>query len=481
MPIPTSMLLRRPVTLADPLAALRALEGLPHVFLLEAAVPGSRTAWSLFGADPFAIHRGGDWNTAVEAWREAARSLAPSSIEAEAPQPPFTGGAVGYWSYDFGRRFERLPAIARDDLQLPDFVMGLYDIVGAYEHESRRAWLFATGLPLAGDAAQARARERLDVFARRLESSSPTSTPASLDTVSPARVAHSTFSADQYRRAIESVREHIRRGDIFQANLSQRWSLAIDPATRSAGALSRALYAALAGVSPAPFAACFDAGDHAIASASPELFLDVRGRHVTTRPIKGTRPRGMCKAEDDGLAAELVASGKDRAENVMIVDVLRNDLGRVCEAGTVMVPELCALETFPQVFHLTSTVTGTLREEVDAFDLLRAAFPGGSITGAPKIRAMEILESLEPIRRHIYTGSMGYVGWSGDAAWNIAIRTALVTPAALHFSAGGGITAESNPDAEFLETLHKVEGMRLALGRVLGPIRLDALARGAVA
>ena len=294
-------------------------------------------------------------------------------------------------------------------------------------------------------------------------------------------MAHSTFSRDGYQSAIKSVQEHIRRGDIFQANLSQRWSLALDPATSDAGTIARSLYAALAAVSKAPFAACFDAGNHAIASASPELFLDVRDRRVTTRPIKGTRPRGICPAEDDGFAAELMASAKDRAENVMIVDVVRNDLGRVCEAGTVTVPELCGLESFPQVFHLTSTVTGTLREGVDAFDLLRAAFPGGSISGAPKIRAMEILESLEPVRRHIYTGSLGYVDWSGDAAWNIAIRTALLTPLALHFSAGGGITADSISEAEYLETLHKAEGMRLALGRVLGPIRLDAMARGAAA
>ena len=483
MPTPTPMPLRRPVHLAGPLEAQRALEGLPHAFLLEASVPGTQAVWSLFGADPFAVFRGGDWSVAVHAWREAARTIAPSSAEADAPQPPFMGGAVGYWSYDFGRRFERLPAIARDDLQLPDFVMGLYDIVGAYEHASGRAWLFATGLPLQGDDAQRRASERLDAFARRLESPAPApaSAPVSFDTAPASRVAHSTFSANGYRRAIESVREHIRRGDIFQANLSQRWSLALDPPPLGAGTLARSLYAALDAVSPAPFAACFDAGDHAIASASPELFLDVRDRHVTTRPIKGTRPRGRCAAEDDGLAAELVASAKDHAENVMIVDVLRNDLGRVCEAGSVTVPELCTLETFPQVFHLTSTVTGTLRVEVDAFDLLRAAFPGGSISGAPKIRAMEILESLEPVRRHIYTGSIGYVNWSGDAAWNIAIRTALVTREALHFSAGGGITTDSIPDAEYLETLHKAEGMRLALARVLGPIRLDAMARGAAA
>ncbi len=478
MPTPISMPVREPVRVESPLEALRALEGLPHAFLLEASIPGSRAAWSLFGADPFAVFRGGDWSDAVAAWRAAAGTLPRSDVAAEIALPPFTGGAVGYWSYDFGRRFERLPSIARDDLHLPDFVMGLYDVIGAFEHATGNAWLFATGLPLTGEAARAHARERLGYFARRLERPSPA---PPFEPASAHCVARSTFTADEYRRAIDTVREHIRRGDIFQANLSQRWSLALDPPSRDAGELARALCATLAALSPAPFSACFDAGDHAIASASPELFLDVRGRRVTTRPIKGTRPRGMCPAEDEGLAAELVASAKDRAENVMIVDVLRNDLGRVCETGTVSVPELCLLETFPQVFHLTSTVTGTLRADVDAFDLLRAAFPGGSISGAPKIRAMEILESLEPVRRHIYTGSIGYVDWSGDAAWNIAIRTALVTPGAIHFSAGGGITADSIPEAEYLETLHKAEGMLLALGRALGPVRLDGVARGAAA
>jgi para-aminobenzoate synthetase component 1 len=193
---------------------------------------------------------------------------------------------------------------------------------------------------------------------------------------------------------------------------------------------------------------------------------------VETRPIKGTRPRSPDEAEDRALRQSLLASAKDRAENVMIVDVLRNDLGRVCETGTVETAALCELESFPQVHHLVSTVRGTLRDELDAFDLLHACFPGGSITGAPKIRAMEILESLEPVRRHLYCGSIGYVDWRGDADWNIAIRTALATPHAVHLAAGGGITADSDPDEEFLETLHKAEGLSRALESALGPVSL---------
>ena len=188
-------------------------------------------------------------------------------------------------------------------------------------------------------------------------------------------------------------------------------------------------------------------------SASPERFLELKARRVETRPIKGTRPRGEDAAGDVRLARELLASEKDRAENVMIVDVLRNDLGRVCDMGSVCTVRLCELETFPQVFHLTSTVEGRLRDGADAFDLLHACFPGGSITGAPKLRAIELLEGIEPVRRHVYTGSIGYVDWRGDADWNIAIRTALVTRQAIHFAAGGGVTSDSDPAAEYEETL----------------------------
>ena len=202
--------------------------------------------------------------------------------------------------------------------------------------------------------------------------------------------------------------------------------------------------------------------------------MRVRGRAVETRPIKGTRPRSADEREDRALREELRSSAKDRAENVMIVDVLRNDLGRVCETGSIATAALCELETFAQVHHLVSTVRGVVRDGVDAFDLLHACFPGGSITGAPKIRAMEILESLEPVRRHLYTGSLGYVDWRGDADWNIAIRTAIATPAAVHVAAGGGITADSDPDAEFRETLHKAEGLARALESVLGPVTLAA-------
>ena len=452
--------LTRALPTTDPLAALEALADLPHGFLLHSALPSARARWSFFGADPFAWFQGEGYDEAVAMWRR----FAAHEQRTPGPPVPFTGGAVGAWAYDFGRRLERLPLHARDDLALPDVVLGFYDVVGAIDHESGTAWLYSSGLPLAGARRAARAHERIEAFARLIEPPTRARAPA------PARVIGepvSTFERAGDLAAVERVKDHIRRGDIFQANLSQRWSATLTPPADSAGtstaALGRALFGALARHSPAPHAAYLDAGDHAVVSASPERFLELRGPRVETRPIKGTRPRGRTPSEDAGLRRELEASAKDRAENVMIVDVLRNDLGRVCAAGSVQTTGLCELEAFAQVFHLTSTVTGELGPELDAIDLLHACFPGGSITGAPKIRAMEIIESLEPVRRHFYTGAIGYLDWRGDADWNIAIRTALVTPDAIHFAAGGGITSDSDPQAEYAETLHKAAGLRAAL------------------
>ncbi len=453
------------------LAPLRALADRPYPFLLHSSLPEPdtggprRSRWSFFGAEPFAIFRGGDHLEAIRSFR-SFRDRAPFNDVVRATGAPFVGGAVGYWSYDYGRRLETLPAQAYDDLRLPDFVFALYDVVGAYDHDTQQTWLFSSGLPFEGADAVVRARHRLDHFRKLLERGGRTLPPLERAGVVPN--VTSTFSADGYRRTVEAVQNHIRQGDIFQANLTQRWR--VD--THDAMALSAVLYESMTRHTPAPYAAYLRYDDHAIMSASPERFLELRGEHVETRPIKGTRPRGATPEEDAALAAELLASEKDRAENVMIIDVLRNDLGRVCDIGSIHTPGVCELETFAQVHHLTSTVTGRLREELDAFDLLHACFPGGSITGAPKIRAIEILDALEPVRRHIYTGSIGWLGWDCDADWQIAIRTVLATPDGLLFHAGGGVTADSDPTAEYEESLVKAEGLRLALSAVLGELTL---------
>jgi para-aminobenzoate synthetase component 1 len=452
------------VEIADPLAAVRALSHLPYPFLLHSSMPDERARWSYFGADPFAIFAGSEYDDARSLWRTLSRRVISSDPPPSAV--PFTGGVVGYWAYDFARRLERLPSIARDDLGLPDSLIGFYDVVGAYDHVSRQGWLFSSGLPLDEELRSSRAQQRLDHFLRLLKAGRRQA-PRLPRHDRPVTLP-STFQPDGYRRAVEKVQDAIRAGDIYQANLSQRWTCAtqeVDP-----GALALALADALSFHSPAPHGGFFAAPDHAVASASPERFLELRGRQVETRPIKGTRPRSIDEAEDLKLRQILIESAKDRAENVMIVDVLRNDLGKVCETGSVTTTSLCELVSLAQVYHLVSTVQGTLREDLDAFDLLHGCFPGGSITGAPKIRAMEILETLEPVRRHLYTGSLGYLDWRGDADWNIAIRTAIVTPNAVHIAAGGGITADSDPDEEYRETLHKSEGMVRALEAVLGPI-----------
>jgi para-aminobenzoate synthetase component 1 len=465
--------------LSRPLAPLRALAGLPYPFMLHSALPDAslegprRARWSFFGADPFAVFRGGDHEAAIETWRRVAER-APNTAGQVAHGVPFTGGAVGYWSYDYARRLETLPSIATDDLGLPDFVMAFYDVVGAYDHDTQQTWLFSSGLPLEGEAAMVRAEERLAQVRARILAVGRA--PLVVERSTEPLAVQGTFDEHTWREAVLRVQDHIRRGDIFQANLAQRWRIDRPDAL----ALAPALYESLAQLSPAPFAGYFGLDDHALLSASPERFLELRGDRIETRPIKGTRPRGATPEEDAALAAELEASEKDRAENVMIVDVLRNDLGRVCEPGTIEAPALCELERFPQVMHLTSTVTGRLRAGMDAFDLLHACFPGGSITGAPKLRAMEILEDIEPVRRHAYTGALGWAGWDGDADWNIVIRTATATTTGLVFHAGGGITADSDPDAEYRETLDKAEGVRRALSAVLGEIRLgDGVRAGA--
>ena len=457
--------LRREIEIVNPLRAARALARLPAPFLLHAGQSDGGARWSFFGAEPFATFGTLDYGEAVRLWRRCRASGAPRP----AGDPPLQGGLVGYWAYDFGRRLERWPRIARDDLGLPDVRLAAYDVIGAYDHLSHRAFLMSTGLPLDAPHRRALAEQRLDRFTRLL--AGVARAPFSLPPRARAPQApRSTFTPDEYRRAVERVREHIAAGDIFQANLSQRWSHELPNVPTS---LAWALHESLAHHSPAPFSAFLGGVDQAIASSSPEGFLRLRNAQVETRPIKGTRPRAPEPAEDARLKAELLASAKDRAENVMIVDVLRNDLGRVCATGSVEVAALCELETFAQVHHLTSTVRGRLEPGRDPFDLLHACFPGGSITGAPKLRAIEILEGLEPVRRHVYTGAIGYVDWNGDADWNIAIRTALVTPQAIHFAAGGGITADSDPEAEYQETLHKASGMVRALEPLVGPLRLE--------
>jgi para-aminobenzoate synthetase component 1 len=312
-----------------------------------------------------------------------------------------------------------------------------------------------------------RAARRLNEVKDELVNASSSATGAPFIQVSPPAkqiTLKGGFTHKEYVEAVEKARQYIIAGDIFEVNLSQRFEaeLSITPYE---------LYRRLRQVNPAPFACYLGSDEVSVVSASPERFIRVRGDRVETRPIKGTRPRGKTSEEDKALADELASSAKDRAENIMIVDVERNDLGRVCRFGTVKVTELAILEVFPTVFHLTSTVVGRLREGKNCIDLLKATFPGGSITGAPKIRSMEIIDELEPTRRSVYTGNIGYLSFNGDIDLNIAIRTFLVKGSKAYFQVGGAVVYDSDPEAEYQETLVKGQALISALNMAVGQIR----------
>ncbi len=444
--------------------AAEAFRDLPGLALLESARLGRKSRWSYLTADPLAIL----WEPTPGADPFAETRRLVARLDRRAPEvgcsdpPPFLGGLVGFLGYDLGHALERLPTIAADDQGLPCMRLALHGWVLAWDRRTGRAWL--GGRALDGDAAAL--NDRLQVVRERLVGG--WATPA--ETLSTDGYTF-TSSLDRaaYEAGVERVRAAIARGDIYQANLARRLETPFrgDPWP---------LYRALRTGDPALFAAYLDLGPaadgapRAIVSASPEPFLSVdRGGRVQTDPIKGTRPRGGTREEDRALAAELLASGKDRAENVMIVDVLRNDLGRVCRPGSVRVPRLCRLERTAAVQHLVSTVTGRLAPGRDAFDLLAASFPGGSITGAPKIRAMEILEELEPVRRGSYTGAALWLGPDGALGSSILIRTFVADGRRLTLHVGGGITWRSDPAAEWQETVVKARGpLRAINGREVG-------------
>ncbi|MEJ2643362.1 MAG: aminodeoxychorismate synthase component I [Gammaproteobacteria bacterium] len=355
---------------------------------------------------------------------------------------PFCGGAIGYFAYDLARRLERLPTICEDAEQIPQMAVGLYDWAVVVDHGDRRCYLVSQNR----DPGTASCWEAL----RRLFSSPvPARQRRPLRVVEPVR-SNMTFGA--YRDAFRRIEHYIREGDCYQVNLAQRFSATVDGDPWEA-------YRRLRRINSAPFGAFLNTPWAQVLSASPERFLQVRGATVTTKPIKGTRGRSADPLEDRALARELCASAKDHAENLMIVDLLRNDIGKCCVTGSVHVPKLFALESFATVHHLVSTVTGTLAPDVHALELLRACFPGGSITGAPKLRAMEIIEELEPHRRGVYCGAVGYVGFDGAMDTNIAIRTLVHSEGTARFWAGGGIVADSELEAEYQETFDKAAAL----------------------
>ena len=477
----------------DPAVAAERLQGSPYLLFLDSATRGTRLGrYSFLAADPGLVVRSKGRDTRIldtiagteravdqDALTTVRGLVDPHRADPVTGLPPFQGGAAGYIGYDWGLTLERLPSPPYDDIGMDDVVIGIFDWVIAWDHETGRAWLISTGLPETDqDRKSRRATERASTVKEALRSGTwgeprqarprgPDKVRATADVAPsfpveggwwPASLdLRSSFTHANYLAAVQRVIDYIYAGDIFQANFSQRFETPLNEAPW-------ALYQRLRTRNAAPFAAYLDFPDALILSASPERFLRVSSAgHVETRPIKGTRPRGLGPEHDAALGRALTESTKDRAENLMIVDLLRNDLSRVCRAGTVRVPELFALERYATVHHLVSTVVGDLNEGVDALGLLRAAFPGGSITGAPKLRAMEIIAELEPSQRGVYCGSVGYWSLSGELDTSIAIRTATVRNGRVYFSAGGGIVADSVPEQEYRETLDKARGLIDAL------------------
>ena len=391
---------------------------------------------------------------AIELSREDPLVLLRQYLEfdpAAACDLPFTGGVLGYFSYDLGRRFERLPAFAEDAEKMPEMAVGIYDWAVVVDHLDKRSWLVAQG-------------RRADTKARWTELVARFSAESVERARVPFRITAplaSNLARERYATAFRRVLDYIHAGDCYQINLAQRF------AAPAAGDPWLA-YQALRVINPAPYAAYLNTPHGQILSASPERFLKLERGSVETKPIKGTRPRAGHPRVDAELAAELKASEKDRAENVMIVDLLRNDLSKNCELGSVKVTKLFEVESFATVHHLVSTVTGTLRQGRDALDLLRGCFPGGSITGAPKLRAMHIIEELEPDRRGVYCGAIGYIGCDGNMDLNIAIRTLVYAGGSIRFWAGGGIVADSRLEDEYQETFDKAAAMLKLLQQTAG-------------
>lgn len=423
----------------------------PWAVYLDSGQPGSQYGhFDIMAAAPFMMLSTNGANTEIRDLQGARiagddpflllkQALAPYAVPA--CELPFCGGAIGYFGYDLARRLEHLPEQAQDSEHIPQMMVGIYDWAVIVDHREKRAWLVSHGQ-------NAQTHENWQALCALFEQ--------------PAALSHGKFELSSsvtsnmdlptYAAAFEKIKNYILEGDCYQVNLAQRFAA-------QAQGDAWAAYLHLRKISPAPFLAYMNFPGVQVLSGSPERFLQVKGTHVETRPIKGTRPRSKNPLEDSNNAAELKASLKDRAENLMIVDLLRNDISKSCAIGSVRAGRLFALESFANVHHLVSTVTGTLAPTMTALDLLRGCFPGGSITGAPKLRAMEIIEELEPHRRGLYCGAIGYIGFDGNMDTNIAIRTAIYSAGEIRFWAGGGIVADSEMQKEYRETWDKASSM----------------------
>ncbi|MEW6388693.1 MAG: aminodeoxychorismate synthase component I [Thermodesulfobacteriota bacterium] len=438
----------------------------PYAMLLLSGGDLDCAGYSLMGWDPFLVLRAkGDQVHITQGEETRIYRSNPfkvledllGAMEMSGPPPlaPFSAGGLGFFAYDLKNHLERLPTTAKDDLGLPEMVLAFPGRLMLHDRRAGKYWLI---------------RVTYQGHDGQIHRSRDLGPPYPEEALAAYEVGafKSNFSRDDYLAAVGCIREYIRQGDVYQVNLSQRFSF---PFTGESYSLFRRLFA----LNPAPFYAYLNCRDFIILSTSMERFLYRQGDYLETRPIKGTRPRGRTPEEDAALRQELAASLKDDAELSMIVDLLRNDLGKVCQARSVKVQKHKRLEAYQNVYHLVSIVTGQVRPEVSHVDILRATFPGGSITGCPKIRSMEIIDELEPVVRHVYTGAIGYLGLHGNLDLNVAIRTAIISKGQAHFSVGGGVVYDSDAADEYDETLHKgrtlfrlIEGERQSAGRAVG-------------
>lgn len=458
------------ISYQDPYLIFVKLQHLPYCVFLDSSktlLPMGR--YSFIGIDPFSVIRFQNNKLSINGTLQKGcpftaleELLSSFPLQTDQELPPLQGGAIGLFSYDLAYQLEQIPRAIIDDMQFPDMLVGLYDLVIAFDHHLQKAWIFSSGFPEKQQAKRLeRAESRLEYLLKQLDKDSCFTIT---DLVIPPECIISNFDPKSYIEACRKVIDYIYAGDIFEANLSQRFRFDL-PELFSAFEL----YHRLRIVNPAPFSAFFNTGNCVICSASPERFIKLNDRKVETRPIKGTSPRSKDPMIDKQNAKSLERSEKDRAENIMIVDLMRNDLSRVCLDDSIQVTQLCGLESFATVHHLVSAIEGYLAPGKNAIDLLKASFPGGSITGAPKLRAMEIIYELEPNQRGPYCGSMGYLGFDGTMDTSILIRTFAIKNQTVTVQAGGAIVSDSDPEGEYQETLDKVMAMKKAVTEKVVP------------
>ena len=473
-----------------PLAAFDAIRSEGDAVLLESARVHEKIGrYSFVAADPYLIFRSKGENIELSLpatpkgkyGRRASMSRQPltklrelmANYRTERVQglPPFTGGAVGFLSYDFVRRFEAIPPARKTDLDIPEACFLFVDAVVAFDHILGKAWVIVNPgareqemgfrRPDPGDWSRLydEAQEKMEALRARLMAAQPEGVITAADAaVHAPRQLEAMISREQFESMVKRCKEYIAAGDIYQANLSQRLSVRLgdqDPLR---------LYRVLRSINPSPFAAYCDIGNMQLISSSPERLIRLVDGIADTRPIAGTRRRGESSAETRELSAELLTNEKERAEHIMLLDLERNDLGKVCTYGSVRVDEMMCIEDYSHVIHIVSNVRGELAPGSDAFDLVRAVFPGGTITGVPKVRCMEIINELEPVARGPYTGSIGYISNTGDMDMNILIRTFVVKDDIAYVQVGAGIVADSDPGREYVETLEKAEALKKAIG-----------------